>query len=252
MRLLFENKVAIVTGGASGIGRATALRFAEEGAAVLIADLDVTQGADVVSTITSAGGTASFLCVDVTKAADNEAMVAAALDRYGRLDLAFNNAGTTGRFTTVVDCTEDEWDSVMDINAKSIFLAMKYEIPAMRRTGGGAIVNTSSASAHRTQKGMASYVASKHAVIGLSKSAAADFAADNIRVSALLPGVTWTPMMARGVEGTGMPRSEWDKLMPMGRMGEAEEQADAVIWLCSQRSSYVTGISLLVDGGAGV
>ena len=151
MKLLFQNKAAIVTGGASGIGRATALRFAEEGASVLVTDIDEAKGAAVVAEIIAAGGTASFLRVDVTKAADNKAMVECVLERYGRLDIAFNNAGTPGAFTNVVDCTEEEWDSVMDINAKSVWLAMKNEIPALQKTGGGAIVNTSSASrsAHR-------------------------------------------------------------------------------------------------------
>lgn len=252
MQGLFENQVAIVTGGASGIGRATAIRFAEEGAKVLVADIDQNKGTEVAQSISAAGGTASFLRVDVALADDNRAMVDAVLERYGRLDIAFNNAGVTGRFTNVVDCTEEEWNSVMDINAKSVWLAMKYEIPAMLRGGGGSIVNTSSAATHQTQKGMATYMASKHAVLGLSKVAAADFAARNIRVSALLPGVTWTPMMERGMAGTGISFEEWTQAMPMGRMGSAEEQAEAVVWLCSRRASYVTGVSLLVDGGAGI
>lgn len=154
MEPLFQSKVAIVTGGASGIGRAAAMRFAEEGASVLIADLDEASGMNVVAQIRRSGGTASFHRTDVTKAADNEAMVVCALDRYGRLDVALNNAGTSGKFTDAVNCGEDEWSSVMDINAKSVWLAMKYEIPAMRRSGGGAIVNTASASTQRIQRGM--------------------------------------------------------------------------------------------------
>lgn len=249
MKLLFQDKAAIVTGGASGIGRATALRFAEEGASVLVTDIDEANGAAVVAEIIAAGGTASFLRVDVTKAVDNKAMVECVLERYGRLDIAFNNAGTPGGFTNVVDCTEEEWDSVMDLNAKSVWLAMKYEIPAMQKTGGGAIVNTSSASTQRTQGGMVSYVASKHAVIGLTKSAALDYAKDNIRVSALLPGITWTPMMERGFAGTNTTPEQRTDWTPLKRIGKAEEQADTVVWLCSQRSSFVTGISVIVDGG---
>ena len=250
MKPLFQDRAAIVTGGASGIGRATALRFADEGASVLVTDIDEAKGAAVVAEIVAAGGTASFMRVDVTKAADNKAMVECALDRYGRLDIAFNNAGTPGSFTKVVDCTEEEWDSVMDINAKSVWLAMKYEIPAMQKAGGGSIVNTSSASAQRTQAGMVSYIASKHAVIGLTKSAALDYAKDNIRVSALLPGMTWTPMMERGFEGIEMTPEQGKEFTPMKRLGKAEEQADTVVWLCSQRSSFVTGIAVVVDGGA--
>jgi NAD(P)-dependent dehydrogenase (short-subunit alcohol dehydrogenase family) len=249
---LLADKVAIVTGAASGIGRATAELFAREGARVLIADLDETGGANTAAAITEAGGEAIVLRTDVTRAADNAAMVAAAVARWGKLDIGVNNAGTTGGFTNVETMTEDEWDQVMAINAKSVFLAMKYEIPALRQSGGGAIVNTSSASTHRTQPGMASYIASKHAVNGLTLSAAKDFAHDGIRVNALLPGVTWTPMMAKGMEGNNMPEAEWKNLMPMGRLGEAHEQAGAVLWLCSPLSSYVTGVVLRADGGAGV
>jgi NAD(P)-dependent dehydrogenase (short-subunit alcohol dehydrogenase family) len=252
MRLLFEGKVAIVTGGASGIGRAAAMRFAEEGASVLVVDRDEAGGAETVAAVTAARCTASFFHADLTRAADNESMVKTVLDRYGRLDAAFNNAGSTGPFKTVVDCTEDEWDALFDVNVKSVWLAMKYEIPAMLRTGGGAIVNTSSASAHRTQAGMAPYVASKHAVVGLSNSAATDFARQNIRVCALLPGVTYTPMMARGMAGTGIAEADWNRLVPLGRLGRAEEQADVAVWLCSDRASYVSGIALRADGAAGV
>ena len=250
MEKLFVGKVVIVTGGASGIGRAAALRFAEEGASVLVADIDAGGGADVVANIAAAGGTASFLRTDVTRAADNAAMVECALQRYGRLDAALNNAGTTGAFTNVVDCSEEEWASVMDINAKSVWLAMKYQIPAMLRTGGGAIVNTASAATQLTQRGMASYIASKHAVIGLTKSAAVDFAGQNIRVSALLPGITLTPMLARGFVGTETTPEQRKSATPLGRLGQPEEQAEAAIWLCSPRSSFVTGVAMVVDGGS--
>jgi NAD(P)-dependent dehydrogenase (short-subunit alcohol dehydrogenase family) len=245
---LFPGKVAIVTGGSSGIGRAAAIRFAEEGASVLIADLDEVNGMDVVAQIKQSGGTGSFLRTDVTKAADNEAMVDCALERYGRLDAALNNAGMSGRFTNVVSCAEGEWHSVMDVNAKSVWLAMKYEIPAMRR-GGGAIVNTSSASTQRIQRGMASYIASKYAVIGLTKSAAIDFAADNIRVCALLAGVTLTPMLERGLAGIGMTPEQLQVAMPLRRLGKPEEQAEAALWLCSPHASFITGIAMCVDGG---
>jgi len=248
---LFRDKVAIVTGGASGIGRATAIRFAEEGASVLVADLDDAKGMDVVAHITRSGGTASFLRTDVTRAADNAAMVDCALERYGRLDAALNNAGTPGRFTNAVDCTEEEWDSVMDINARSVWLAMKYEIPAMRR-GGGTIVNTSSAATQRIQRGMVSYVASKYAVIGLTKSAAIDFAADDIRICALLPGLTLTPMLERGLAGIGATPEQVQLATPLGRLGKPEEQAEAVLWLCSARASFVTGIAICVDGGEAI
>lgn len=252
MHRLFEGKVALVTGGASGIGAASAIRFAEEGASVVVADLDEMRGADIVARIKTQGGAASFIRTDVTKTADNAAMVAHALEKFGRLDAALNNAGTPGGFTNAESCTEEEWDSVMDINAKSVWLAMKHEIPALRASGGGAIVNTSSASAALTQRGMVSYVASKHAVIGLTKSAAVDFAADKIRVCALLPGITLTPMVERGFVGTGVSAEQFTGMTPLGRLGAPEEQAEAVLWLCSARASFVTGVALCVDGGATV
>jgi NAD(P)-dependent dehydrogenase (short-subunit alcohol dehydrogenase family) len=246
---LFDGKVALVTGGASGIGRAAALRFAEEGARVVVADIDLEGAEGTAAAIHELDGGATAVRTDVTSLSDIRAMVDHAVDRFGRLDIAFNNAGHPGRFTNVVDCSEEEWDYAISVNARSVWLCMKYEIPAMLAAGGGAIVNTASAACERAPGHMVSYLASKHAVIGLTKSAAVDFGPRNIRVSALLPGTTLTPMMERGFVGTGITAEQYAAATPIGRLGRADEQADAVIWLCSDRSSFVNGICLLVDGG---
>lgn len=248
--MLMQDKVAIVTGGASGIGRACAVLLAQHGAKVLVADIDTAGGDETVSLISQSGGEAAFQRTDVVSDADNAAMVAAAISRWGKLDVAVNNAGMTGSFSSVEQTSESDWDRVMAVNAKSVFLAMKHEIPAMRKAGGGSIVNTSSGSTRRTQVNMIAYVASKHAVNGLTIATAADVGADNIRVNAILPGTTWTPMMERGMQGHDIPEEGWKKLSPMGRMGQASEQAGAVLWLCSPLSSYVTGQLVCADGGA--
>lgn len=243
-------KVAIVTGGATGIGQATARMFAQRGVAVLLADINEVDGQDTVSAIRAEGGRAQFLRVDVTRREDCEAMVAEALRHFDRLDYAFNNAGTIGSFATVESCTDEDFERTMDINVKGVLWGMRYEIPAIRAAGGGAIVNTASATVGHTQRGLAAYVASKHAVIGLTRSAAVDFASDNIRVNALLPGTTLTPMMRKGMEGLDMPMEEWARLTPFGRMATPEEQAGAVGWLCSDAATYVSGQSIPVDGAA--
>jgi NAD(P)-dependent dehydrogenase (short-subunit alcohol dehydrogenase family) len=246
---LFDGKVALVTGGATGIGRAAVLRYTEEGAKVVVADVNVDEGRQTIELAQQAGGEGLFIDADMTSSADIENMVSRTVSEFGRLDVAFNNAGTPGGFTNVVDCSEEEWDRVMSLNLKSIFLCMKHEIPAMIAAGGGAIVNTASATVNAPSRRMASYVASKHGVVGLTRSAAKDFADQNIRVNVLLPGKTLTPMLQQGAAAHDKSVQEFLHA-PMRRHGKPEEQADVVIWLSSDQASFVTGESIAVDGGS--
>lgn len=243
-----QDKVAIVTGGASGIGLASAEILAREGAKVVIADIQEELGKQAAETIRAEGGEAEFCFADMTKSDSISTMVEYTVEKYGRLDIAFNNAGAPGRFTTVVDCTEEEWDFMANLNLKSVWLCMKAQIPHMIKAGGGAIVNTSSGAARLPARHMASYVTTKAGVIGLTRSAAVDFATENIRVNALLPGVTLTPMMNLGESEEGLDL-DLATTNAMQRVGKAEEQADVVLWLCSNESSFVTGIEVSVDGG---
>jgi NAD(P)-dependent dehydrogenase (short-subunit alcohol dehydrogenase family) len=247
--MLFEGRVALVTGGATGIGRATALRYAAEGAKVAVADINEAEGAETIRLIGEAGGEALFLKTDVTSRTEVEAMVARTVERFGRLDAAFNNAGAPGRFTTVVDCTEEEWDAMVNLNLRSVWLCMKFEIPAMLANGGGAIVNTASQAATLPSPHMASYVATKAGVVGLTRSAAVDFAAQNVRVNALLPGPTLTPMLMGGTAGLDRSLDAFGARLPMKRIGTADEQADAVVFLTSNQATFITGLAVPVDGG---
>lgn len=249
---LHEGKVALVTGGASGIGRAAALAFAREGAKVAVVDIADAAGRETAELITKQGGEAMFVRADMLQADDIEAMVARTIERFGRLDAAFNNAGLRGGSTNLVDCTEEEWDAVLGINLKAIWLCMKYEIPHMLAVGGGAIVNTSSGAGNFAVPNAVTYTTSKHAVIGLTRSAAADFGPRNIRVNALLPGVTATPMVEAAAKGPNLKLDAVIARTPLRRIGTAEEQAEAVIWLCSDHAGFISGLSLLSDGGLSV
>ncbi|WP_129778391.1 glucose 1-dehydrogenase [Peristeroidobacter soli] len=250
--MLFRDKVALVTGGASGIGRATALAFAREGARVVVADIAEAGGRETVKAIGEQGGEALFQRADMLKPADIREMVAATVARFGRLDCAFNNAGHRGGSTNVVDCTEQEWDMVLGLNLKAIWLCMKYQIPEMLKVGGGAIVNTSSGLGNFAAPLTASYSTSKHAVIGLTRSAAVDFGPKNIRINALLPGATDTPMLAPAAQGSNLKLQDMANRIPLRRLGTAEDQAEAVIWLCSERAAFTHGLSLICDGGLSV
>lgn len=245
----FDGKVALVTGGGSGIGRATALAFAREGAQVVIGNRNVQRGEETVSMIRDAGGTASFRRTDVLVAADIEALADYAMTTHGRLDVAFNNAGIEGDVAPLIEQTEANYDAVMDINVKGVWLSMKYEIPRMLEKGGGAIVNCSSVAGLIGSAGLAIYTASKHAVIGLTKTAALEYSAQGIRINAVNPAVIDTEMVDRLAAGIGTSKEDLVPLHPIGRLGRVEEVAEAVLWLCSGRSSFVTGHSLIVDGG---
>jgi NAD(P)-dependent dehydrogenase (short-subunit alcohol dehydrogenase family) len=245
----FEGKVALVTGGGSGIGRATALAFAREGAKVVIGNRNVARGEETVAMIKQAGGTASFKRTDVLVTKDIEALVNHAVSEYGGLDLAFNNAGVEGDVAPLVEQTEANYDAVMNVNVKGVWLSMKYEIPRMLERGGGAIVNCSSVAGLIGFPNLAIYMASKHAVIGLTKVAAIEYSAQGIRINAVNPAVIDTEMVDRLAEGLGMKKDDLVQFHPIGRLGRVEEVAEAVLWLCSGKSSFVTGHSLIVDGG---
>ncbi|MGH7984463.1 MAG: SDR family oxidoreductase [Candidatus Udaeobacter sp.] len=244
----FEGKVALVTGGGSGIGRATALAFARDGAQVVIGNRNVERGEETVSMIREAGGTASFQRTDVLVAADIEALVKHAVSEYGGLDLAFNNAGIEGDVRPLVEQTESNYDAVMDINVKGVWLSMKYEIPRMLERGGGAIVNCSSVAGVIGFPGIGIYSTSKHAVIGLTKAAALEYSAQGIRINAVNPAVIDTEMVDRLAEGMNVKKDDLTTFHPIGRLGRVEEVAEAVLWLCSSKASFVTGHSLMVDG----
>jgi len=246
----FDGKVVIVTGGATGIGRAACERFAADGAKVAVADINEAEAEVTVSMIREAGGTARFVRADMTRHADIKAMVEATLADYGRLDAAFNNAGTPGGFTNLVDCDEAEWDQVMTLNLKSVWLCMKYEIPAMIASGGGAIVNTASNAALWPARHMVTYDASKAGVIGLTRSAALDYVDKGIRANVLCPGTTLTPMLRHGAVGLETTLEGMAAGSPMKRLGTPEEQANTAVWLCSPDASFITGLAVSCDGGA--
>lgn len=243
-------RVAIITGGASGIGRAAADIFAREGAKVVIADILEDAGHEAVAQIEGADGEAIFVRVDVTIESDVDKMVRTAVERFGRLDAAFNNVGHPGYQVDAHETTNEQWDHVASIDLRAAWLSCKYEIPAMLASGGGAIVNTASTGVLNTVPHMAAFTAFKHGVVGLTKSIAKDYAGRNIRANVLCPGATATPMLLGWLPKMGMTPEIMGNSVPMGRMARPEEQAEAAVWLCSPRASYVTGVVMPVDGGA--
>lgn len=245
----YTGKVALVTGAGSGIGRTTAKAFAAAGASVVLADVDDAALDIAVKEIEAAGGTARAVHCDVTRAADVAAAVAAAVDTFGGLDAAFNNAGIEGEVAGMADLDEDVFDRVQAINVKGVWLSIKYEIPAMIARGGGAIVNASSVMGLRGAAGGTAYCASKHAVAALTKVAALDYAEAGIRVNATAPGMIETSMMERTAANMNVPAETFGQMHPVGRTGQPTEVADAVLWLCSDAAAFLTGVVLPVDGG---
>ena len=245
----FTGKVAFVTGGASGIGRAAALAFAREGASVVVADVSEQGNQETAHMIEAQGGRALAVRCDVTRAEDVKAALDRTVEAFGRLDYAFNNAGIEPKKPApTADYDEEEWNRILDIDLRGVFLCMKYEIPLILKQGG-AIVNTSSGAGIIGIKGSPAYTAAKHGVIGLTRAAALDYAAQNIRINAVCPGYIETPMMTRFTGGTAEGRAKVISEEPIGRMGRAEEIANAVLWLCSDASSFTVGHALVVDGG---
>lgn len=242
-------KVAVITGGASGIGRATALAFARHGTKVIIGDVDLGGAKDTVASIKDKGGDADCLQVDVTKSTDVKAMVARAVAQYGGLDFAFNNAGLVGPTVGVVDTSEEDWAHVVATNLTGMWLCMKYEIPEMLKRGKGAIVNNGSVTGLIGAPGAVANVSSKHGVTGLTKSAALQYATQGIRVNAVAPGNVRTPTLARLIASHPAAETTLLSVVPQGRWCEPEEIADAVIFLCSDAASHITGHVMPVDGG---
>lgn len=244
-----RGKVVLVTGASSGIGRASAVAFVREGARVVAADVDAKGGRQTLRMIKENGGESIFVTADVSKAREVEALVSKATQTYGRLDCAFNNAGVFGSKAPTADCTEEDWDRVISINLKGVWLCMKYEIPAMLRSGGGAIVNTSSIGGVVGTPNAPAYEASKHGVIGLTRSAALEYGRAGIRINAVCPGHTITPMTDSIFAGRPEVKEARIAQSPLGRWASPEEIAEAVVWLCSDSASFVTGHAMLVDGG---
>ncbi|WP_367754190.1 SDR family oxidoreductase [Flavobacterium sp. WC2430] len=247
METEFKNKVAIVTGGSSGIGRATALAFAKKGAHVVV--VDWAENTETIDLIKKYGVDALFIKCDVSKTAEVKAMVEKTIATFGRLDFAFNNAGIEGTSAQTADCTEENWDKTIGVNLKGIWLCMKYEIPEILKQGKGNIVNCASVAGLVGFGGLPAYVASKHGVIGLTKTAALEYAKMGIRVNVVCPGVIQTPMIDRLTGRNEESIEQFTALEPLGRFGKPEEIANAVIWMCSDEASFVTGHAMAVDGG---
>jgi NAD(P)-dependent dehydrogenase (short-subunit alcohol dehydrogenase family) len=245
----FAGRVAFITGAGSGIGRATALAFAAHGAAVAVSDRTEKGLHETARLIEDQGGHALPVLCDVIRSDDVAAAVAAAVRQFGRLDFAFNNAGVEQPVAPLHEISDEQWDRIIDINLRGVFYGMKHQVPAMLATGGGAIVNTSSGAGVIGIAGQSAYAASKHAVIGLTKAAALDYAAAGVRVNAVCPGIIETPMMDRFSGGTEEGRQRVIGQEPVGRMGRPEEIASAVLWLCSDLGAFTVGHALVIDGG---
>jgi len=247
----FENKVVLITGGTSGIGRVTAVAFAKEGAKVVVSGRRKAEGAETVTLVEKAGGQGLFVQADVSDEEQVKKLVQTTVEHFGRLDIAFNNAGVEGELAPLTDAKVETYNKVFDINVKGVFLSMKYEIPAMLKTGGGSIVNTSSIAGTIGMANAGIYIASKHAVNGLSKTAALEVAKQGIRVNMVSPAAIQTDMLDRfiGDEGAAQKKEYFATQHPVGRLGKPEEIASAVLYLSSPGASFITGHDLLVDGG---
>lgn len=245
----FTGKVAFITGAGTGIGRSAALAFAQAGASVVAVDVSAENSQETARLVTEQGGKALAVTCDVLQSADIEAALDKTIAEFGRLDYAFNNAGVEQEKTPLADLDEAEWERIIDTDLRGVFLSMKYEIPLLLKQGGGAIVNTSSGAGVKGIPGQGAYAAAKFGIIGITKSAALDYAPHNIRINAVCPGFIATPMMDRFSGGTEEGRQEIIKQEPIGRMGQPEEIAAAVVWLCSDLGSFTVGHALVMDGG---
>jgi NAD(P)-dependent dehydrogenase (short-subunit alcohol dehydrogenase family) len=246
---MLEGKIALITGASSGIGRGAASVFARHGARLVLADINVDGGAETVRLVQEAGGEAIFVKADVSKAGEVEALIQQAVGRFGRLDCALNNAGIDGQVAATADCTEENWDQVLAVNLKGVWLCMKYQIPQMLAQGGGAIVNTSSAAGLVGYPGLCAYVASKHGVVGLTRAAALEYGKQNIQINAICPGAIRTPMLDEVIRNGLFTEEQAAAMEPIGRLGTVEEVGETAAWLCSGRASFVLGHALAVDGG---
>lgn len=247
MEKIFKDKVAIVTGGSSGIGRATAIAFAQRGAKVVVADCN--EDTETLQYVAANGGEGIFIHCDVSAISEVRKMIEKVIEKYGRLDFAFNNAGVEGDTASTHECTEQNWDKTIGINLKGIWLCMKMEIPQMLKQGKGVIINCASIAGLKGFAGSPAYVASKHGVVGLTKTAALDYAKQNIRINAVCPGVIHTAMIDRITHRDKEAEQQFAGMAPVNRMGTAEEIAETVMWLCSDAASFVTGTAIPVDGG---
>jgi NAD(P)-dependent dehydrogenase (short-subunit alcohol dehydrogenase family) len=246
----FTDKVVLITGAGNGIGRATAIAFGQQGASVVVADMSRSAGEETTALITQAGGIATFILCDVTKDQDVQSMVDGTIETYGKLDIAFNNAGIEIEHSKLADGDEATYDKIMDVNVKGVWRCMKYQIPALLKQSTSAIVNTASIAGLGAAPKMSIYSASKHAVIGLTKSAAVEYGRKGLRVNAICPAAVDTEMVRRAIENDPQKEQFINNLHPVGRIGQPEEVAAAVLYLCSDLAGFTTGVALPIDGGA--
>ncbi|NVJ87326.1 MAG: SDR family oxidoreductase [Algoriphagus sp.] len=242
-----ENKVAIITGAASGIGKAAAFLFSKEGAKVVVSDIDEKLGEEVVEELIKQGGDSFFFKADTSKPEDNEALVAATVKKYGKLDIAVNNAGIGGPLAETEDYPLEGWQKVIGVNLSGVFYGMHYQLPAMEKNGGGVIVNIASILGMVGTRMAPAYVAAKHGVVGLTKTTALEYGTKNIRVNSVGPGYILTPLLTKNLDEESIKAVE--SLHPIGRLGKAEEVAELILWLSSPKSSFVTGSYYAIDGG---